>query len=99
MIQGVERLKSQLEIDALREIEVFQQRRIDGEDAGTGDRVSRKVPKGAFRLKSEGRSVEPFGCCRVWETLGYAVDSVRAIVPLARIGLVDSSLNVIGEAG
>ncbi len=99
MIQGVERLKSHLEIDPLREIEVFQQCRIDGKDARAGDGVARKVPKCTFWLKSERRPVKPFGCCRIWETLGYSIDCVRAIVALARIGLVDSSLNVIGKAG
>src|SRR5579872_1858608 len=93
MVEGVERLRLELRVNAALRDDVLKERQVDVVVARPPKIVSRCGAKGAHRILGEGRGVEPFlnfgYACRTFGA--HAGNNVGEVVADAGVGVVDSA--------
>src|ERR1700759_574177 len=91
MIQEVEPIYPQLQVRALHNFELFDQRKVPVVVLRIWDHISSRIAEGAERLQRESRYVEPFVGCGIGQvhTLSGCVQAIPAVA-VAGIRLIRS---------
>ena len=85
MVQEIKGLEPELQIEALRDIEVLLRSEIYVEDGNSGHYITPRVAKGVLGLQGESLDIEPLVWRRVAERELLPGDHVRTVVPDARV--------------
>src|SRR5262245_32399634 len=90
MVRGVERLESELQVGALREVEVLQKRRVPLNQPRPDHDIAPGRAMRAERLQLERGGIEPFvGGALVALKVGFP-DQIRAVEASARVRAIGS---------